>query len=82
MDNPVSLIDKSLVTRYEIYFKKTNDATTVKSMQDTHSNSVKILSDKIFDLSASIQKFKEFAEDVVTRTDNAMAVLIHELCQE
>ena len=79
MDNLVLVIDKSLETWDEVYFKKINShSAVVKSMQETHSSSMKFLSDKVFNLSTSIQKF---TGDIITKTNNAMA-LVCELCQD
>lgn len=82
MTTLTTIIDESLKKRDKINFKKLdNHAATVKSMQDTNAALMKILSDKVFEMNNSLHKFKEFIHDIISRTDNAMA-LVYDQRQE
>lgn len=63
MTSLVTVINKFLRRRDDIYFKKIDEhAEAVKKMQETNS-SIKLLTNKVFGLSSSIHQFKEFARD-------------------
>lgn len=74
MDALMEVVQEALEKRDEIYFKMIdahNEA--VKALQNSNSEAIQLLSDKVFDMSSKFINFKGFINSTIERTDNAMA---------